>query len=300
MTQTARYVAFAALALMVNGLVFLSPASDKVRTALFFDCAITVPLCYWLLLVRPGIRGGASLGLIAAVSVMRGAYVLNSRLGMIAGGLAEVALVVFVATRVKRIEDVLPSATLARIARAELDVYRYAFGRLQPAELAEGARAFTIHESSGAVGLIWVVALLTPFEAVGMHFLLPVKMAWILTAFSVYGAIWMIAVARSFGALPMVVDGEGVMLRRGMMASLYVPREAIESVSRVRGTGSTGNHARFAVLAEPTVFVEFKRGLQLELPMGFRREVRGAAVAPDDVSGFRGVVSGLHGGVEGR
>ena len=282
MTRTLRYATFAALALVVNGLVFLSPASGRVRTALFFDCAITVPLFYWLLLVRPGLRGKASLALIAAVSLMRGAYMLNSRAATIAGIAAEVALVAFVVTRVKRLEDVLPSATLARIARAELDVYRYAFGRTKPAALPEGTHAFTVHESSGATSLFWMLAFLTPFEAAAMHFLLPTKLAWILTALSIYGAIWMIAVARSFNALPILVDAQSITLRRGMLASLKVPRASIASVSRQEHK----SFARFAVLAEPTVWIAFHSPLQLELPMGFTRQVRGAAIAPDDLNGF--------------
>ena len=274
---------FAAIALLVNALVLLSPASGKIRTALFFDCAITVPLCYWLLLVRPGLRGKASLALVAAVSVMRGAYMLpNGRVGILVGIVAEVALVMFVITRVKSIEDLLPSATLARIARAEIDVYRYAFIRPH-ATLPEGARAFTIHESSGAATLFWMLALLTPVEAVGLHFLLPIKLAWILTALSIYSAIWLIAVARSFSALPIVVNQQGISLRRGMMASMYVPREAIEGVSR---QSAEKGLARFSVLSEPTVFLTFNRPLQVELPMGFTREVRGASIAPDDLHGF--------------
>lgn len=287
MTQTLRYATFAALALVVNAMVFLSPASGKVRTALFFDCAITVPLCYWLLLVRPGLLGKslcgeASLALIAAVSLMRGAYMLNSRAATIAGIVAEVALVGFVVTQGKRIKDVLPSATLARIACAELDVYRYAFGRTKPAALPEGTRTFTIHEASGATSLFWMLAFLTPFEAAAMHFLLPTKLASILMALSIYGAIWMIAVARSFRALPILVDSQSVTLRRGMLASLKVPRTSIASVSGEKRK----TFARFAVLAEPTVWIAFDKPLPMELPMGFSRQVRGAAIAPDDLNGF--------------
>ena len=295
--RTARYSVFIALALLVNVLVFLfnsgslgaASRQDQIRAGLFFDCALTVPLCYWLLLVRPGLRGKASLALIAAVSILRGAYLLNSRAGMVMGIAVEAALVIFIITRVKRLEDLLPSKTLARIARAEIDVYRYAFGRLKRPELLEGAQAFTIHESSGAASLFWLLALLTPVEAAGMHFLLPTKLAWIVTALSVYGAIWMIAVARSFSALPIIVDTQGVTLRRGMMASMYIPREAIASVSsKVAGTG----YARFAVLADPTVCIAFDRPLRVELPMGFTREVRGACVGPDDTSGFLKALNG--------
>src|SRR5258708_9414055 len=106
MTQAARvtrYSTFAVLALIVNVLAFQMRSTgghDTIRTALFFDCAITVPVCYWLLLVRSGLRGNASLALITALSVIRGAYLLNSSAGMIIGILAEAALVVFVITRV--------------------------------------------------------------------------------------------------------------------------------------------------------------------------------------------------------
>jgi len=267
-----------------GGLLGAPSRQDMVRAGLFFDCVITVPLCYWLLLVRPGLRGRMSLVLIGAVSVLRGAYLLPFRVGMIIGIAVEAALVVFIVTRVKRVEDVLPSKTMARILRAEIDVYRYAFGPSKPLDLPEGAHAFTIHQSSGAASLFWLLAFLTPIEAAAMHFLLPVKLAWILTALSVYSAIWMIAVARSFSALPIVVDAQGITLRKGMMASLYIPRDAIESLSR--NQQNNGSHARFALLADPTVWIIFNQPLTLQLPMGFTRQVRGAAIAPDDASGF--------------
>jgi hypothetical protein len=300
-TQTilfARYAAFIALALIVNGLVFafrsgsfaggVASRQDLVRAGLFFDCAITVPLCYWLLLVRPGLRGKTSLVLVGSLSVIRGAYLLSSTTGMLIGSAAEAALVVFIATKVRSIDDLFPSKTLARIARAEIDVYRYAFGSSK-AELPIGARAFTIHESNGAASLFWVLACLTPIEAGVVHFILPTKLAWILTALSIYGAIWMIAVARSFNALPIVVDAQGIRLRRGMMASMYVPREAISSVSR---TGSESvKYARFAVLADPNVYITFNRPIEVELSMGFTRKASGASIAPDDTAGFLSAIS---------
>jgi hypothetical protein len=259
MTATARSLrhgAFLTIAVLVNLLVLRFHAEDKIRAALFFDCAVTVPVCYWLLLVRSGLRGRTSLVAIAFVSLLRGAYLLPS-----AAMVAEVGLVVFMATQVKRL-------------RAEIDVYRYAFGLSSPLVLPESAKAFTIHEASGGAMLFWVIALLTPVDAGLMHFLLPVKLAWILTAMSAYGAVWMIAMARSFAALPIVV---------GMMSSLYIPSEAIASVSR---EGGDPRYARFTLLSDPTVWIAFHRPLTMMLPMGFTRQVDGAAVSPDDAPGF--------------
>ena len=68
-----------------------------------------------------------------------------------------------------------------------------------------------------------------------------------------------------------------------MTASMHIPREAIASVSR---KDNAVKYARFAVLADPAVWITFNRPLKVELPMGFTREVRGAAVAPDDAAGF--------------
>jgi hypothetical protein len=294
----ARYVAFITLALIVNGLVLAFRAGsfatgaasrqDLVRTGLFFDCAVTIPICYWLLLVRPGLRGKASLVLVGALSVIRGAYLLSSRTGMFIGIAAEAALVVFIVTKVGRIEDLFPSKTLARIARAEIDVYRYAFRRSNKAELPTGARAFTIHEASGAASLFWLLACLTPIEAGAIHFILPVKLAWIMTALSIYGAVWMIAVARSFTALPIIVEARGITLRRGMLMSMYIPREAIASIARKEGEGK---YARFALLADPSVYISFHQPLEVELPMGFTRKVHGASIAPDDAAGFFKAIS---------
>jgi hypothetical protein len=123
-----------------------------------------------------------------------------------------------------------------------------------------------------------------------IHFILPTKLAWILTGLSIYGAVWMIAVARSFNALPIVVESEVITLRRGMLASMYIPRDAIASISRKPDTSI--KYARFAVLADPAVYIDFKTPLTVELPMGFTRQVRGASVASDDAPGFFNAISG--------
>ena len=86
---------------------------------------------------------------------------------------------------------------------------RYAFAPPKPP-----ANGFTIHEKSGAAMLFWLLALLTPLEAAAMHFILPRTIAWILTALTLYSALWMIAVARSVSALPIVVGTEISSLQR--------------------------------------------------------------------------------------
>jgi hypothetical protein len=167
--------------------------------------------------------------------------------------------------------------------RAELAVFRYAFGRLKP-DVPPGAVAFTIHRTSGASALFFVMAALTPVEALVMYWLLPETLAWIVAVLSLYSAIWMIAIGRSFDALPILVDSGGITLRRGLLANLRVPRTAIRAVFRNRAP--EGKSTRFAVLADPCLVIEFHQPLQVELPLGIRRQTLSASLAPDDAEGF--------------
>lgn len=143
------------------------------------------------------------------MSVMRGAYLLNSRAAMAVGIAAEAALLFFVITRIKRLKDVLPSKTLARIFRAEIDVYRYAFG--QP---LLGTR--TTHTGGSRTDAL----CFTHEIRLDLHGTQRLRDGL------------NNAVARSFAALPLVVDADRIKLRKGLLASLNIPRTAIASVPR--------------------------------------------------------------------
>lgn len=284
----ARYAIFALMAATVQMLLVWGP--EKMHTALFFDCAVTVPAAYWFLLVRSGQRGRASLILIAALSLLRGACLLSPRLATATAIAAEGAIVVLLLSRARRLDQLLPSKTLARVLQSEIDVLRYAFASAPRVDAK--AKAFTIHEASGGAALFWLLAAVTPVEAGALHLIVHAKWVWIATALSLYSAVWMIAIARSFDALPITVDSEGVTLRRGILATLRIPKDAITSISN--SASGMKKPARFAVLADPTVWIQFERPLTLQLPFGFTRQVEAAAIAPDQPAQFRAALSELN------
>ena len=243
MTTTARgarYAAFAALAILVNVLVFrfhsgllgAAGRQDMVRAGLFFDCVITVPLCYWLLLVRPGLRGRMSLVLIAAVSILRGVYLLPSRASMIIG----IAVEVHWPSSWRRASSASKTAAIENTRADPARGDRRLPLRFRALEAAGLPKAHGPSRSTKRAEPHFVLDArpVDSRRSGGDALFLSVKLAWTLTALSAYSAIWMVAVARSFTALPLLVDAQGIALRRGMMASLYVPRDVIQSVSRTQ------------------------------------------------------------------
>lgn len=278
------YAGFAGLAILVNVLGYFAvhstaPNADYLKLGVFLDCAITIPLGYWLLLVRPGLRTRQSLAVIACLSVLRGAYTLSSQAGSTIAICAEAALFLLLVFGRKSLVDSIPGLSLLR---AELAVLRYAFGRLKP-DVPFASKAFTIHENSGGALLFFVVAGLTPVEAGVLHLILPKPLSWVMLALSLYSALWLIAIGRSFAALPILVDAEGITLRKGLLASIRIPKSAIRSVSR---TQTSIKVLKFALFAEPSIFIEFNQPLTAQLPLGLTKTAMAASIAPDNPAAF--------------
>jgi hypothetical protein len=67
-------------------------------------------------------------------------------------------------------------------------------------------------------------------EAALVHLLVArwsVTVAWILTALSVYGAVWLVAVARSFSLRPVLLTGDELIVRAGLLWTVRIPRSQV-------------------------------------------------------------------------
>jgi hypothetical protein len=98
-------------------------------------------------------------------------------------------------------------------------------------------------------GLLVVIALGGPVEALVVHLLLPwAWLRWTVLALEVYGAFWLLGYYASLRVLPHQLEADGLRLRYGALAEAWVPYHALQHIElerrapRAGGEGALRTH----------------------------------------------------------
>ena len=228
--------AFAALAVVVNfavaavaPLAATHPRGSLIAAGGLADLTIAIPALYYWLVVRTGTQPLITIAPVALLGYLKASWTFPGVApgGAVVAGLCEIGVMAFIAHRVRRgvrlargadgdvlarigaaVFDLIPMRAAAKAAASEIAVFYYAFFSWRAKPEAAG---FTIHRETGFVTLLGVVAVASIGEATGMHLVLrrwSHVAAWVLTALSVYGAIWIVALARSIVLRPVLVTAD--------------------------------------------------------------------------------------------
>lgn len=317
MSRTVRYSLFLTLAVAINlvdGLVVTSQVRPEQRTvvaiAAALDVVVVVSAVYYWLLVRPGFQTWWSVAPVAVAGLWRAMYLVPSAAPVraLAAGVCEIAVIAFVVVQVRRTmrvgRDADPVEALrgavasliavpfaANMLATELSILYYAFAWRARPQVPEGARAFTLHRRGGQQDILFAAAIGALFEIIPVHLLIhrwSAVAAWVATAVSLYGAVWLVGVARSLELRPVLVGPDCLDLRYGLLFRIRVSRGMIANVSR-----AVPEHAQGLVVprrAEPNVRVEFVAPVAAERLFGRRKMVTSVAVAADEVEDFIAVM----------
>ncbi|HTS29380.1 MAG TPA: hypothetical protein VMH81_26100 [Bryobacteraceae bacterium] len=314
MSAALRWRLFLAAALGINLTAFFlahQVAKPPVAYGAAFDVAVTVPLLYFWLVVRAGLQPAITLVPLFLVALIRATYVAPGLGWMrpVIGACAELAVLTVLTVRVRRglrvagtggdflervglaASEVVPVAPAAELLAAEIAVLYFALGswRSRPFVPA-GARAFSIHERSSAGILFSAIGGLCLVESAVAHVVIQrwsVAAAWILTALSLYSALWLAAIARSFAMRPILVGGGELVVRNGMLHTLQVPLVKIKSVGRGSGDGAWC----IPPLTDANVVVEFREVVTARGLYGLKRRVTQVALSVDDPEGFEAALN---------
>jgi hypothetical protein len=313
MTTAHRWKAFVFAAITINLIAFLMvrlAPRPAVGIGAALDVAVTVPALYFLLVVRGGLQPLVSLAPVCLLGLVRATYlspgVAWARPAV--GAAAEIAVFALIGVRLRRgwraagsdgdvlerieiaAREIVPARRIAAILASELAVFYYAFASWGKApHVPAGSRAFSIHEQSGAAALFGTLAGVSAIEAALVHLVVmrwSVATAWALTGFSVYGTIWLAAMARGFAMRPvlveMLVEGSAVVARSGMMWTVRIPLETIRAVE----TGGGEFDWKAPPASEPNVVLRLAEPVTALGMYGMRRRISSVALAVDDRSGF--------------
>jgi hypothetical protein len=307
LTRTHPWRTFLGAALAINALCFalvrLVPR-PQVEFGAALDVAITVPALYLLLIVRAGLAPAISaaplflLGLLRATWLVPGFAIARPLLSAV----AEIAIGTLLLVRVRRglraphhgdllelmesaAREIVPSRRVAAVLAGELAVFWYAFASWRRApDVPRGARAFTLHRQSGVATLFGFLAGVSLIEAALVHLLVAqwsVTAAWVLTCLSVYGALWLAAVARSFVLRPLLVTADEIVLRAGLLWTVRIPFSSITT----ERPGALCD-LRVPILADPNVVLRLAEPAIARGVYGISRKVTTVEIGLDDPSAF--------------
>lgn len=271
--------------------------------AISFDLLVSVPFFFWLLVMRPrGLRWFTLVPVVVA-SGYAGLLVLPAASQQYLGyarlltAPAELWLLGWGGVRAWRllrggahprgdvmaaieaaVGEIVRYPRVAEIVAAEIGLLWYALlsWRAQP-EVGVADVAFTSHRRGGIMGLFGAVAFACAGEAVGVHLLVAhwsAMAAWGLTAFSVYGVIWLVGLARSVLLRPTVAAPDGLRVRMGMLAEAHVPFERIAAVTEVRAAPASRRapgYLHAAIFAAPRVMIELNGEIDARGMYGMRK-----------------------------
>ena len=144
--------------------------------------------------------------------------------------------------------------------------------------------------------LLGVIAVASIGEAAGVHLMVrrwSELAAWALTAFSIYGAVWIVALARSIVLRPVLVTADSLELRAGLLWSVTVPRSNIHRISEPLAPPDRGQagYLRIGPLADPRFLIELKEPVVAEGPYGIRKRVSAIGLFVDEPAAFAARVS---------
>jgi hypothetical protein len=300
------------------GLVAILPRlrhPEVVATAVLVDLTIVVPILFAILVRRTGSWAGIVpvflLSLLGARLVLpesaRGALPALRLLAVP----AELATVLFVLWRVRgamsglaaevdvvaRLERAIgagvPNRRLAELLAYELAVIYYGLFSWRDRPAPEAGRAFSYHRAGGYTAIVWALLIVSACEIVGTHILVSLASstaAWLLTAISLYGVIWILGDLQAVRLRPLLVGTDGLAVRLGLRWSVWIPRDVIAAVvpaPKVPAAKRAPGHLRAALMVSPQWHVNLREPLVARGPYGITKRVTTVALAADDRMALR-------------
>ncbi len=306
------------LSLYTYGIVSAPYISSHIEgIALPLDFMVGIPFAFYLLIIRP-----RSLTLLSIIPVIWIGYGLSvAALGSPDTGvlpyLLSALIPVELAIAVKecaKVAKVYRSARRASadpmtwfkktmlylvrkdapgsMAAAELSVWYYAllsWGR-KPYVLPE-EKAFSYHNAGGYMNMMLGLALVFPVEIIGVHILISqwsLVVACVVTALSIYAAIWLVGDARARVMRPVAIGDERVRLECGIQMEAVIPLSGIEKICF--SENDLGNLAKedklnYGTFYQSNVWLVIKQPIEVRTMLGKKR-ARAIGLSLDDPRAF--------------
>ena len=295
----------AATIVAVCAVLLRARSSDLVAWAATFDLTLTIPLAYYLIVVRGGHARPITVApvfvigvAIAARLIPHGQQSFVQQLRFVAAPL-ELVTLGLIAHRLMAMRSVPGGDPLARITAACRQIFgRSPVGTLVAFELTTlyyslfawrkktPAEGWTVHERSGWGAIVGAFMIVIAGEGVCMHFLLAIwfpRGAWIWTALDLYGALWLIGDYHALRLRRTLLGDDALELRYGLRATATIPYANIAAVEPRSGEWRKRKGTlKMAIGDAPRTIIRLREPMTVQSIAGMRRTIDAVAILPDD------------------
>ena len=154
-------------------------------------------------------------------------------------------------------------------------------------------QSFTYHRKAGYAAILGVLVFVTLMETVGMHIIISrwsIAAAWILTALSIYGILWLFGDFHAIRLHPIVLDNDTLHLRTGLRWSAEIPVSAIADVTFGAPQKRRSKSYLRASVMWPRAVIHFKEPVTVKGLFGIQRTVTQVGLSLDEPELFREAV----------
>lgn len=290
--------------------------------ALLIDLALVVPLLYYYCIIRTGrlplltIAPVTMFGVLVASIVLPAEATNDLRNIKYLAALPELIIAVYAFSKAKgtlqiyrhtevasgdfverlrlSFQKSLGEYAFVEVVVSELAVLYYALFSWRAVAPAPPARTlhFSYHRKSNWASILAALLMIVAAEGFAVHFLIARWSniaAWVLTASSVYGAVWLIGDYRAMCLRPIRIDEDALHIRLGLRWSARIP---LCDIARVDSPGldfvpqKSSGYLRSTVIGEPELLISLKHENIADGLFGLKKRFRQVGVAPDETGLF--------------
>ncbi len=273
-----------------------------------FDLAITIPLIYYIAVVRTGAAKPITIAPVFVIGVAlaarliphgQQAFVRDLRWIAAPLELVTLALVAGRLMAMRRAGTAASDDPLARITAACREIFGRSpmatFVAFEVTTLYYGLFAwrkkapregYSVHERSGWGVIVAAFLLVIAGEGVGMHFLLIRSFprgAWLWTALDLYGALWLMGDYQALRLRRITLDDDALQIRFGLRASATIPYSAIVAIEPRKGEWEKRKGTlKVAIVDDPGTIIRLREPMTIQFIAGIRKTIDTVAILADD------------------
>lgn len=297
---------------------------EVLTTATTLDLVVTIPLLYYLLLVRRKGFPVISVAPVFLASLFAASFILpadhQSTLHLLQLLIAPIELLLlgYVGVRVWRttqhyrqhaedadsdfydrllesLQSSLEVKAVAYILASEIGLLYYALFTWRQKALPKH-NAFTYHLKSGYPSLVTGILVALLMEVFAMHVLLHLwspTLAWVVTALTLYSGLWLLGDAQAARLRPIVVEKEALSIRIGLRWTIWVPFDVIAAVHPIGSatpSKKSNGYLEAVLLGKPQYLISLNEPVVARGLYGRTKHITTIGLAIDDAVSFESVL----------
>ena len=196
------------------------------------------------------------------------------------------------------VRRVFGDTAVGRLMQIEARLWIYALMRRPAAAPFAGTQHFSVHRQHGNAshqqGFVILMAAEIPIVHLLLHLGFGATVAWVVTAISVYGWLFLWAEYRATFWRPVSIAPDALHLRYGLLFDVALPREAVlgaEIIDRKTPLPRAPTRLRMQGMGRANLRLRLRPGTRLQLPWG-EREVDEVALGIDEPQRFIQALAG--------